>query len=109
MKIFIGNLPYYLGGSDIRQLFELFGPVNSAKIIMENNSGKSKGFGFLEMQNDQQGEQAIRELDGKEIDGRNIVVRLAESQPPPEKIHKRPRIASTINKILVKVLNKKPQ
>jgi RNA recognition motif-containing protein len=97
MKIFVANLPYHINNEAIVQLFGLFGAVISAKIITKN--GKSKGFGFLEMENDQQAEQAIRQLDGSPIDDRNMIVRAADDQSPQQsqqqKIHKRPRIAFT--------------
>jgi RNA recognition motif-containing protein len=97
MKIFVANLPYHINNDAIRQLFGLFGAVISAKIITQN--GKSKGFGFLEMENDQQAEQAIRHLDGSPLDDRNMIVRHADDQSPsqssPQKIHKRPRLSFT--------------
>jgi RNA recognition motif-containing protein len=90
MKIFVANLPYHIKGTGLKQLFELFGAVISSKIIMKN--GKSKGFGFLEMEDDQQARQAIKELDGSAIDERHIVVRAAESQSLTSKTKKRERI-----------------
>jgi RNA recognition motif-containing protein len=92
MKIFVANLPYHIGGDAISQLFKLFGRVSSSRIITEN--GKSKGFGFLEMDNDQAAEQAIRELDGSAIGDRKMIVRPADDQQgaKPGNMHKRPRI-----------------
>jgi RNA recognition motif-containing protein len=95
MKIFVANLPYYINSESISQLFGLFGAVVSVKIITKN--GKSKGFGFLEMENDQQAQLAIKELDGSPIADRNIIVKPADIQPAPQKIHKRPRISFTKN------------
>ncbi|MEZ2334249.1 RNA recognition motif domain-containing protein [Mucilaginibacter sp. RCC_168] len=93
MKIFVANIPFYVSGVGIRQLFELFGAVIAVKIIIEPKTGKSKGFGFVEMQDDQQGLQAIKELDGSTIGDRDIVVKLADQQPEEVHVHKRPRIS----------------
>jgi len=93
MKIFVANIPFYVNGLGIRQLFELFGVVEAVKIITETKTGKSKGFGFVEMQNDQQGMQAIKGLDGSTIGDRDIVVKLADQQPEEVHIHRRPRIS----------------
>jgi RNA recognition motif-containing protein len=95
MKIFIANLPYYIITEGISQLFGLFGVVVSSKIVTQN--GKSKGFGFLEMENEEQAKLAIKELDGSPIADRNIVVRPAENQQQEsKKVHKRARIAFRI-------------
>jgi RNA recognition motif-containing protein len=93
MKIFVANIPFYVSNVGIRQLFELFGVVEVVKIITETKTGKSKGFGFVEMQSDQQGLQAIKELDGSIIGDRDIVVKLADQQPEEIHIHRRPRIS----------------
>jgi RNA recognition motif-containing protein len=93
MKIFVANIPFYVSSVGIRQLFELFGVVEVVKIITETKTGKSKGFGFVEMQSDQQGLQAIKELDGSTIGDRDIVVKLADQQPEEIHIHRRPRIS----------------
>ena len=92
MRIFVANLPYHITSEGIRQLFGLFGAVLSTRIVTEN--GKSKGFGFLEMADEQQAKKAIKELDGSPISDRNIIVRQAETQGEESNhIHKRPRIA----------------
>ena len=98
MKLFVASLPADFDDVDLKEMFELYGEVSSAKVIVDRATGKSKGFGFLEMEDDQQAKKAIKELDGSPISDRNIVVRPAETQdeeahPHP---HKRPRIAFNI-------------
>lgn len=92
MKIFIANLPYHVRDFDIRQLFELFGRVESAKIIVEKDSGKSKGFGFLEMPDADQAQKAIERLNGTQLNDREIVIKPAEGQDSGHRMGKRPRI-----------------
>ncbi len=80
MNIFIGSLPYSLKESDLRAFFEEYGEVSSAKIITDKFSGRSKGFGFVEMPDDESAAKAIEELNGAEVDGRTIVVNKAEER-----------------------------
>lgn len=80
MNLFIGSLPYDLEEEELRELFEEYGQVSSVKIITDRATGKSKGFGFVEMPNDQQAAKAMDELDGAEIDGRTIAVKKAEDK-----------------------------
>lgn len=82
MKIYVGNLSYNVTEEELRQALEAFGPVNSATIIKDKNSGQSKGFGFVEMTAEADGKSAIEELNGKELKGRAIVVN--EARPRPE-------------------------
>ncbi len=77
MNIYVGNAPYSLDESALEQLFAEFGAVSSAKIITDRDTGRSKGFGFVEMPTQVEGEEAIKNLDGKEIGGRNIKVNEA--------------------------------
>ncbi len=77
MNIFVAKLNYSSSDEDIRQLFEQFGEVASAKVIFDKETGKSKGFGFVEMPNDNDGLQAIQNLNEKEFQGRDIVVKQA--------------------------------
>lgn len=77
MKIYVGNLSYNLSSDDLRGAFEKFGTVDSAEVIMDRNTGRSKGFGFVEMENDAEAKAAIDELNGKELDGRAIKVNEA--------------------------------
>lgn len=85
MNIYVGNLPYSVTDDDLRAAFAEFGEVASAKIIMDRYSGRSKGFGFVEMNNDSEAEEAIKSLDNSEMQGRNLRVNQAkprEDRPP---------------------------
>lgn len=82
MNIFVGSLPFSLGEADLKQLFEAYGEVNSVKIIIDRESGRSKGFGFIEMEDDEAGQQAISGLNGSEVKGRSIAVSQAEEKKP---------------------------
>jgi len=77
MNIYVGNLDYKTTDDDLRELFEEFGAVDSANVIKDRESGRSKGFGFVEMGNEDEALEAIDELDGAEIDGRTIKVNKA--------------------------------
>ena len=78
MNIFVARLNYDTHEDDLRASFEAFGDVDSAKIIMDKFTGRSKGFGFVEMPNDAEGDAAIEALDDTEMDGRTIVVKKAK-------------------------------
>ena len=80
MNIFIGSLPYKVKDGDLRQLFEEYGEVNSAKVITDKQTGRSKGFGFVEMPDDEMAQKAINELNGAELQGRTIVVNQANER-----------------------------
>jgi len=86
-NIYVGNLPYASTEGELRELFEQFGQVNSAKIIMDRQSGRSKGFGFVEMEDGAQADEAIQSLNGSEFGGRRIVV----SEARPRQRRPRPR------------------
>ena len=77
MNIYIGNLPWSATEDEIRQLFAQHGDVTSVKIITDPQSGRSKGFGFVEMASDDAGQAAVSGLDGTELGGRKIVVNPA--------------------------------
>jgi RNA recognition motif-containing protein len=77
MNIYVGNLSYDVAEQDLNELFEEFGAVQSAKIITDRDTGRSKGFAFVEMEDDASGDHAIEELNGVEISGRNITVNKA--------------------------------
>jgi RNA recognition motif-containing protein len=81
MNIYVGNLPFNLGEEDIKEIFEEYGEVATTKIISDKFSGRSKGFGFVEMENDAEANNAIKELNNAEVSGRNIKVN--ESKPKP--------------------------
>ena len=77
MNIYIGNLNYRGREADLQQVMEEYGAVDSVKIIKDRETGKSKGFGFVEMGNDAQAKQAIEELNGAEYEGRTMIVKEA--------------------------------
>jgi RNA recognition motif-containing protein len=89
MNLYVGNLTYQMTDDDLRTAFEAYGEVSSAKIISDRETGRSKGFGFVEMPNDAEGEEAIRSLDNAELGGRNIKVNQA--RPRTEVPRSRPR------------------
>jgi RNA recognition motif-containing protein len=84
MNIFVGSLPFKIQEADLRELFEAYGEVNSVKIINDRETGRSKGFGFVEMAEEEAGKKAIADLNGSEVAGRNIVVNQAEDKKPRE-------------------------
>ena len=77
MNIYVGNLPYSATDSQLRDLFGQFGAVSKTNVISGRDTGRSKGFGFVEMESAEDGERAIRELDGNDLDGRNLKVNEA--------------------------------
>jgi len=79
MNIYVGNLPYSIVEEDLREIFEEYGEVASVKIISDKFTGRSKGFGFVEMEDNQEANKAIEELNNAELSGRNI--RVNESRP----------------------------
>ena len=78
MKIYVGNLSYSTSEADIRTAFSAFGSVETADVIMDRGTGRSKGFGFVEMGVDTEGQAAIDGLNGKEVDGRSLNVNVAK-------------------------------
>lgn len=79
MNIYVGNLSWSLKDQDLSNLFAQFGEVSSAKIVTDKFTQRSKGFGFVEMPNDEEAQAAIAQLNGSEVGGRNLVVN--ESRP----------------------------
>ena len=77
-KLYVGNLTYGVTDSDLEKLFEPFGTVQSAQVIMDRDTGRSKGFGFVEMGSDQEAQAAIAALSGKEVEGRQLTVNEAK-------------------------------
>ncbi|MBI3744653.1 MAG: RNA-binding protein [Chloroflexi bacterium] len=77
MKIYVGNLSYEASDEDLRAAFASFGEVASAQVIMDRDTGRSRGFGFVEMPNDTQGQAAIDGMNGKPVKGRNVTVNQA--------------------------------
>jgi RNA recognition motif-containing protein len=80
MNIYIGNLNYKIDENELKNVFSEFGTVDSVKIIYDKYSNRSKGFGFIEMPNDDEGNKAIESLNGKELSGRTMVVNLARKR-----------------------------
>jgi RNA recognition motif-containing protein len=76
-KLYVGNLAYGVSNDDLQQMFEAHGTVQSAQVIMDRDTGRSKGFGFVEMGSDQEAQAAIAALNGKEVDGRSLTVNEA--------------------------------
>lgn len=79
MNIYIGNLSFTVTGDDLQTMFAEFGNVETAKVIMDRHTRRSKGFGFVEMPSNSEADQAIKALNGKFMDGRNIKVNPADS------------------------------
>jgi RNA recognition motif-containing protein len=77
VQIYVGNLNYRMTEEALQELFAKYGEVVSAKIVKDRYSGRSKGFGFVEMENKDDGEKAVQELNESEVDGRNIRVNFA--------------------------------
>ena len=77
-KLYVGNLTFNTTDSDLLKLFEPFGTVQSAQVIMDRDTGRSKGFGFVEMGSDQEAQAAIAAMSGKEVDGRQLTVNEAK-------------------------------
>lgn len=81
-KLYVGNLSYGINDSDLQQIFEPHGTVQSAQVIMDRDSGRSKGFGFVEMGSDAEAQAAIAALNGAEVEGRTLTVN--EARPKTE-------------------------
>jgi cold-inducible RNA-binding protein len=81
VNIYVGNLPYTTSESDLQQSFEAYGAVSRTKVIMDRETGKSRGFGFVEMPNDGEAEAAITALHGADFGGRRLVVNKARPKP----------------------------
>ncbi|MEO6524086.1 MAG: RNA-binding protein [Mucilaginibacter sp.] len=80
MNIFVGSLPFKVEESELKEVFEEFGEVTSVKIITDRETGRSKGFGFIEMPDDEAAQKAINDVNGAELYGRTIVVNQAEEK-----------------------------
>jgi RNA recognition motif-containing protein len=82
-KLYVGNLPYGISSSDLERVFQEYGTVESAQVIMDRDTGRSKGFGFVEMRNDQDAQEAIQGLHGQDFNGRPLTVN--EARPREER------------------------
>lgn len=87
VNIYVGNLSYRTGDEDLRQAFAQYGEVTSARVITDRETGRSRGFGFAEMANDDEGRAAIAGLDGKDLGGRTL--RINEARPREEQAPQR--------------------
>ena len=81
-KIYVGNLPYSINDDNLRENFAAYGDVASAKVMMDRDSGRSKGFGFVEMGSSEQAEAAIQGLNGMSVGGRSIIVNISRPKEP---------------------------
>jgi RNA recognition motif-containing protein len=81
-KLYVGNLPYSFRDEDMQQAFSQFGQVTSAKVMMERETGRSKGFGFVEMSSDAEAQAAIQAMNGHQVGGRGLVVNEARPMEP---------------------------
>jgi cold-inducible RNA-binding protein len=81
-KLYVGNLAYSVNDESLQQNFSEFGTISSAKVMMDRDSGRSKGFGFVEMSSDAEAQAAIRGMHGKSVDGRDMVVNEARPMEP---------------------------
>lgn len=91
-KLFVGSLPWAVDDQALEDLFKDFGVVSSAKVIMDRESGRSKGFGFVEFDDDNAAQEAIKKLNGTDMQGRTIVVseaRPLEARPPRRDFNRR--------------------
>lgn len=81
MKIFVAGLPYDLDDAELEEIFEKFGTINSAKVVMDRETGKSKGFGFVDMANEAEARDAIESLNGISLGKKPLVLKEAEDRP----------------------------
>lgn len=89
MNIYVGNLPYSVQDEELREAFEAYGDVLSAEVIFDRRTQRSRGYGFVEMENDDEAREAITALNGSDFQGREL--RVDESKPKEEKPAARPR------------------
>jgi len=85
MKLYVGGIPFSYCDQDLREVFEACGPVNSASVVSDRRSGRSRGFGFVEMATDEAGNAAIDQLNGRELGGRTIKVEQSTERPQAER------------------------
>ena len=81
-KLYVGNLPYSFRDGDLEQAFSQYGQITSAKVMMERDTGRSKGFGFVEMGSEAEAQAAIQGLNGQQVGGRGLVVNEARPMEP---------------------------
>jgi len=81
-KLFIGNIPYSINSDGLKEFFEKLGDVADANIVTDRETGRSRGFGFVEYKNDADADKAVKDLNGQELDGRKIFVSEAREKAP---------------------------
>jgi RNA recognition motif-containing protein len=81
MNMYVSNLSFHTTDNDLRKLFEQFGSVSSAKVITDRETGRSRGFGFVEMESEKEGNEAMKKLDQKEVEGKVLSVSIARERP----------------------------
>lgn len=81
MNMYVSNLSYHTTDDELRKLFAQFGTVTSAKVIMDRDTGRSRGFGFVEMESEKDGNEAMKKLNQKEVEGKVISVSVAREKP----------------------------
>ncbi|MCU0330131.1 MAG: RNA-binding protein [Candidatus Kapabacteria bacterium] len=91
MNIYVGNLPYSVEDNDLRNMFEEFGAVDSASVVKDKFTGRSRGFGFVEMSDNDGGSNAIEAMNGRSMNGRNLVVNEARPREPRPRFERRDR------------------
>ena len=82
MKLFVAGLPYDLDDNELVEIFEKFGPINSAKVAIDKETGESRGFGFVDMKNDEDGKEAIEHLNDISLGKKPLVVKQADDRAP---------------------------
>ncbi len=82
MKIFVAGLPFAVSDQELQEIFEPYGTVGSAKVILDRETHKSRGFGFVEFASNEEAEKAIKALDGTSLEGRTLTVKVAEDKNP---------------------------
>ena len=88
MKLFVGNIPYGMSEEDLREVFEEFGAISSCKLILDRETGRSRGFGFVEYNSDDEAQAAIDGLNNKDVQGKVLVVN--EARPQERRTSSRP-------------------
>lgn len=83
MKLFVSNLPFDTSEEELREVFERFGSVASVKIVLDRDTGRSRGFGFVAFESSSNAEEAMQQLDGFSMGGRNLVVKIAHDKERP--------------------------
>jgi len=83
MNIYVSNLGFHVGDEDLKGLFAAYGEVSSAKVVFDRETNKSRGFGFVEMPNNEEGETAIQKLNGSLVQGRSMNVNIARPKEKP--------------------------